>query len=502
MELEFQQTAVNFLEKSVNQIQNQEETLETVIPDSMPDADRILGCWGVPVIRSKEWRSGGMALNGGVEARVLYLPPEDETPQLMEAYLPFSIKWEQPLGEEEGRMRHDCRIRSMDARIINSRKILVRANLTARGEAFQETQEISYALREKPQDLEVLEEDYPLLLPVEMTEKTFLMDEDLDLPGTCPSVSRLVRVSMQPEMTDQKVMGGKAVFKGIMLLHILYLSPESKLCTWDFDVPFSQYAELNQMYDEEEELQTALLLSALDVAAEEDPHRLRLRASVLAQCMVVARRNMRLLRDAYSLRRPITPQTVELGAQSRLDHQFIRRQGEFSANVGNVSVIDAAMYLEFPRTQRIGERAKVEAPFTVHMLYTDENGKLQSHIGNGTVECETKLAEGCRLEADAAPDGRLQWSAGGGSCTLRGGITVTADSFVQNQIPAICGMGLGEEQPPNPERPSVIVRMPGQDGSLWELAKSCGSTVNAIRDANRLETDSLQPNRMLLIPVL
>ena len=42
MELEFQQKMTNYLKKTLSQVQNQEETLETVIPDSMPDAS---GSW-------------------------------------------------------------------------------------------------------------------------------------------------------------------------------------------------------------------------------------------------------------------------------------------------------------------------------------------------------------------------------------------------------------------------------------------------------------------------
>jgi|GEM_PF-6604446 len=56
MELAFEKNAVDHLQKLVCQVASQEETAETVVPDSLPDVGRIVGCWGVPVIRSKEWR--------------------------------------------------------------------------------------------------------------------------------------------------------------------------------------------------------------------------------------------------------------------------------------------------------------------------------------------------------------------------------------------------------------------------------------------------------------
>ena len=502
MELEFQQNRIRFLKKALCQVQNQEETLETVIPDSMPDAERILGCWGNPVIRSREWRSGGMTLSGGVEARVLYDAGEETAPQLLEMYLPFSISWDQDMGEEEGPMIHDCRIRSMDARIVNSRKILVRVNLTAKGEAYNRAEEPISTLPEPPSDLELLRERFSTMLPTEIQEKTFLVDEDLELPGTCPEIERIFRLSVQPELTDQKVLGGKGVFKGFLLLHILYLSREGKLCTWDFDVPVSQFAELERVYDNEEELQVTLMLTALELTADEDGRKLRLRCSFIAQCQVMARTEIEVLKDAYSLTRTSAPVLRSLDLPSRLDRQNLRCQGEFSMPIPAGTMIDGVIYPEFPRSVRAEEQIKLEIPFTAAVLYQDEDGKLQARSGSGTTSCETTLAQHCRAEAQATASGAPQWSQGGGSCILRESMNVTVDSYGQEGSEILCGLDLGEEVKRNPDRPSVILRRPHKDEDLWEMAKTFGSTRGAIEKANHLDGKPLDPDKMLLIPVL
>ena len=502
MELEFQQKMTNYLKKTLSQVQNQEETLETVIPDSMPDAQRILGCWGNPVIRCREWRTGGMTLSGGVEARVLYDPGEEGTPQLLEMYLPFSLSWEQDMGPEEGPMIHDCRIRGMDARIVNSRKILVRVNLTAKGEAFCRAQEPLFSLAEPVEGLELLRERFSVVLPAEIQEKTFLVDEDLELPATCPEMEKLLRVSAQPELTDQKVLGGKGVFKGFLLLHMLYLSREGKLCTWDFDVPMSQFAELERIYDNEEELQVTLLLSTLELTAEEDGRRLRLRCSYIAQCQVIARTEIEALKDAYSLSREAVPAFRDLELPSRLDRQSLRCHGEFSMPIPAGVLIDGAFYPEFPRTVRSEETVRLEVPFTAAVLYQDESGKLQLRSGSGTASCETTLAEGCRAEAQAAASGSPQWAQGGGSCILRESLNVTVDSYGQNGAQVLCGLEMGETRKPDPDRPAVILRRPGREEDLWAVAKAFGSTRSAIEKANHLEGKPLDPDMMLLIPVV
>ena len=59
---------------------------------------------------------------------------------------------------------------------------------------------------------------------------------------------------------------------------------------------------------------------------------------------------------------------------------------------------------------------------------------------------------------------------------------------------------IGERKQPDPGRPSLILQRAGGE-RLWQIARSCGSTVAAIQEANGL-TGEPEPQRMLLIPVL
>ena len=64
----------------------------------------------------------------------------------------------------------------------------------------------------------------------------------------------------------------------------------------------------------------------------------------------------------------------------------------------------------------------------------------------------------------------------------------------------VSALELGECAEPDPMRPSLVVKRSGAD-SIWSLAKACGSTVEAILEANGLE-EAPKDDRLLLIPVL
>ena len=82
---------------------------------------------------------------------------------------------------------------------------------------------------------------------------------------------------------------------------------------------------------------------------------------------------------------------------------------------------------------------------------------------------------------------------------LAGEITVDMTITTETDIPMIESLELGELQKPDENRPSLILRRVGKD-SLWEIAKSCGSSVEDIRLCNGIASDPTEES-ILLIPV-
>lgn len=502
MELTFQKSSVPHLQKLTSQVLSQEETLEVTIPESLPDIGRVVAAWGVPVIRGKELRQNGMGVSGGVTAWVLYVPEDGTGPRQISSYLPFSMKWDIPQGSPEGTMSVSCRLKSIDARMVSSRKLLVRANLSCKGEAYCPAEAQLATLAAPPKDLEVLRSRLLLQLPAEMTEKTFLVDEELELPTGTPAAAQIIAYQLSPRLTDSKVLGEKAVFKGSCGLHLVYMTPEDRLAVWDFDIPFSQYTELEKHYDQEEELQTELLLTGAEVTADEEGRRLNLKCSLAAQCLVLSRQTVDLVQDLYSLNRTVTPKAQTIPIKTRLDRQSLRAQAEETFPIGAGTLVDCTLLPGHPRNRREGENVTIETPLWCGILYYDGSGQLQGSTGSTSAAASIRLAEDCPVEASACLSGPVQWSLGGGTASVRGTVEIIADSFANRDLTAITGADLGEETPRDPERPSLILRAPGSDANLWILAKSCGSTVEAIRGANQLGEAHLDPDQLLLIPVL
>ena len=167
MEMQFDRIPVAYLKKLTDSIRAQEETLEVRLPEGMPDIGRVLGAWGQVVIRGKDWNSDDVALSCGVMAWVLYTPEDGEGVRSVEAWLPFSMKWDLPETRYDGKIIASCMLKSIDARSTSARKLMVRAVLCADMKLWQAEQAQLAVPGDLPPDIRLLTSEYPVILPKE-----------------------------------------------------------------------------------------------------------------------------------------------------------------------------------------------------------------------------------------------------------------------------------------------------------------------------------------------
>lgn len=498
MELQFNKTDFPCLRQAAWETQTQEQTQEIRLPEAMPDIGRVLGAWGQVLIRGKQWLTGGMSVSGGVMAWVLYAPEDGSEPRCMEGWIPFQMTWDFPDTERDGAMRVTCLLKSMDARSVSARKLMVRACVSVLGEAWEPSRVELYTPGELPEDVQVLRGSYPVKVPREAGEKTFLLDEELTVPASAPAMEKLLRYELRPELIDQKVMSEKVVFRGSANLHILYLAEDGRLSSWDFEIPFSQYTELEREYDQDAAARVALALTSLELEKDEDD-RLRLKAGLVGQYIVYERPLIEVVEDAYSPSRQVTPNVQPLQMPVILDERQETLRAEQTIPAEGSQVADVAFFTEHPKPRRTENGVIMEISGTFQLLYWDGSGDVQSGTARWEGECELPTGADSRVEAAAFLTGQPQAGIAGGSAELRGEVLVEALTTTAQGIPMVTALELGERIEPDPDRPSLILRRAGES-RLWDVAKDCGSTVEAIRQANHLQEEP-SPEQILLIPV-
>ena len=496
LELEFESRKCPCLRWKLRDVLEQEQTLEVRLPEGMPDIGSILGAWGQCILRGKEWRTDEVSVSGGVMVWVLYLPAEGGEPRSVEAWLGLRPRWGLSDSHREGTIRTCWKLNSADARMLSARKLMVRVNVGILAEALEPMEAAVLTPGEVPEDVQLLRREYPVMLPREAGEKTFQLEQSFSMPQGSPPPSQILYCRLTPQVTEQKVASGRAVFRGTGQCHLLYQGEDGGVHTADLELGFSQLEDLEQTLDQDPRLD--VLLAVTNLEPELQDGQLHLKVGMAAQYLAYDQALLELVEDAYSPVREVTVNTEPLDMETLLDSGSRQLQPE--AEISGQRLLDAAVYTEHPRVRHSGDQVQLELPGRVQALVYDEEGKLSAVNVPWQEQWELDADGKVAVHAQVTSEGSPQISGMPGQFRVTPELEVQTRSVAPMGTPMVTGLSLGQQRTPDPGRPSLVLKRPA-GASLWDLAKASGSTVTAICQANQI-TQEPGDDRLLLIPVV
>ena len=496
MEVNFNQSQVSCLKPIISQVHTQELTQEVRLPEAYPDIGRIIGCWGQPLIRSKEWAGNSMSANGGIMAWVLFAPEDGSQPRVVDAWIPFQCRWGFPEMSDNGVITVQTFLANLDGRSTSARKILLRADVSAVGQAMEHKKETVYSPAQVPEDVQLLIRNYPVEVPVEAGEKQVQIDEQITWEKA--PFQQIVSYTFSPAIEDSKVLGNRLVFHGQGKLQVVYMTDDGGVQHWDIQIPFSQYKELDGDYEPGVKAWILPVLTAMELEKNEDGS-IQFRAGIATQYTLFDTKVLELVEDAYSPQRQVNIQSEQLRLPIRLDSPelHLNAEGNINSDVAQVICIDA--YVSNPSVHFGEDCDQVMLNGNYQVLYLDGDNQLMRESVSFNCGMPLQSADENHIYLWVESGSRPEYQPGREGIKLYNNYQVSAQVYSGQSIPMVVGLEMGEITEPNPERPAVILRRAGDEG-IWNLAKACGSTVEAIKSANHL-TDEPASGTLLLIPV-
>lgn len=490
MELQFDKQDITCLRRITGDISSGEQTQEVRLPEGMPDVASVVSAWGQVLLRGKEWRSGGMTVSGGVMAWVLYSAEEDGKLYCVDAWLPFQMKWDFPDPGRDGRICAWGHLQSIDARCASARKLMLRANVSLCAPAYvKDTLEIPQA-RELPEDVQMQTNTYPVRLMKEVGEHAFALEEAVGVPD----METPVHYRVEPYITEQRVMGDKLVFRGNAKVHMLCMT-EAGLQSWDGEMPFSQFCDLEGSYEQEAEGYLVPAVTSMETEKKEDGSYV-LKCGITCQYIITDRKMLALPEDSFSTQRALQLRQAELEIPCILQQQTHSLPINCTLPCEGARMLDGMVYPGHGMYDK-HENCYI-MPLWGQLLFVDPEGKVKCESCQWEEKLPLTAGDGVRPGMFGEMED-IRWSLSPDGGELSGEMCLRELTDVLWPITVIAGMEMGEMEKKDPNRPSLILRRLGQE-SLWDVAKSCRTTVSAIQNANNLG-DDCPPNKMLIIPI-
>lgn len=502
MELELQRTRLGGFRPVYQTLLRQEETLESIVPDALPDISRILQATGTVLLRQKETEEGSIRITGTARTAVLYLPEDGGAPCCLTLNIPFLCSGDHPALNSGCRTRVNLRILSADAQILNPRKVLARVELVAEVAAYREEDaEVCAALNcGEDHSVQTLTEKRKDFIAVDVAEKSFTFSDVLHLPASRPVMEQLLTARSEMVCMEAKVIGKKLVVKGNAVLTILYRSSEG-VASARFELPFSQIVEV-MSGGEESDVWADAILTGMDCAMRTEGD-VEVSYEVLLQAVVREEREVALLADLYSVTQPLETAReqvvlyplLEQGSRRQIARQFCE------SAIPARQVIDCRVTVGEVEKAPAGENGSmVTARAYADILYLSEDDSLCAASYPIPASCELPAVEDGRYICRCVPVGEPAATPVTGGLEVRFEAEFTYLITKAEEARFVSEVHPGTADPDAPERPSVVIRVVGEGERLWDVAKCCGSTMADIQAANALESLDAACGTLLLIP--
>ena len=478
--------------------QTREETGESVVPDTLPDIARIVDADASVCMRTKGVQDSRVLLEGNILGTVLYLAENDPRLYRLEVNLSCAFAFDGGAPESGDKVVASLHVDAADARLLNPRKILLRADVAA-WVAVYRASALEYST--EPEDagaLQTLTAEKTVSYVSAVGEKTFVLAEEFTLPSARPALARLLHYRAEAAVEDVKQVGGKMILQGTVWLQVLYAPGEGNTpVREDFSTAFSQIADVPEGQGSGAPqvvlMPTACFAEPLPGAYGSSAVSLELHLT--AQTVCRAEQEIRYIADAYSTRCACTvrEEVLQVSGACRCVtlRDTVRELLETPDSVGEA--VSCYAVTGTPAVSGDG----LAVPVCVHALYMTDRGLAASLQKKLSVQMALEIPAGavCLPGAPLCTDPYIAMAAGG--LELRLPVELKAELQDTETLSCVAAAELDTDSPcPAGGRPSLVaVRCP--EGGVWALAKKYGSTPALIEAANPAAPE---PGALLLIP--
>ncbi len=480
----------------------QEETQESIVPDACPDIRRVICTEARAQLTRREAEEGKLTCAGSVRLTVVYLPEDGEGPRHMELTIPFR-------AEAAGAVSPGCpavasaAVTAAETRVLNPRKVLCRVELAVWCQVWRPREEAlclpgeteGVALEERVEELETY-------TAVAVAEKPFAFTDDVTLPASHPRAEELLGHRLELRRGEAKVIGGKLIFKGEVILLCRYRSAEGALALGRWELPFSQLMELEDAAEEGScEVELVERESEVALAGDDEGRALSVHLELLAQAVVRQNRTVRLFTDAYSTTHALAVERQSLTLTQLWEESGTNQLCREVLETGETprQVEDCAVTLGPCQVRREEREGVLAVQARVSALYTDETGQLRALERTAEFSTRIALPGGGECRCRCALAGEVQALAAAGGIELRCPVRFDYRTTVPRPLETVTALQ-AEEREEEPPQPSVRLRLAQRGEDLWDIAKACSAARADILAANDLPDPDHLEGTLLLIP--
>ncbi len=489
MDIRFKGASLQHYERILNTAVSQEDTAETIVPDALPDVAELLMTDGQSLIRGKDVHHSGVSVSGISELSVLYRTEEGSLGRLP-VEIPFETEISFNIPDDSAKIVASVRLTGCEARILNSRKLLLRAETCITVSVWSQ-RTLRWAEEAAAEECRVERKtECCVLRPVsEIVEKTFTAEDSQPMPAGRPRAESLLstRASLRWEEAEQ--VGRKLVVRGTADVTALYRTLDDEAATAEFRLPWSAFLELPETDKGLSwELVTALTGCSGELTEENG---FSIAVGGVVQAVIRNETEISWIADAYGIDCAFAPvfETTEMDTATSCES----KTENLNIFLNSMRKPRSLVYLTADCGRPRQDKENLRLPVNVKALCVMEDGRPEQLSGRG----EMSFAGISSLPEVSC--GEVFASVTPGGVELRVPVCIRQTRCSRRTLSLLTDAEVSERSE-RYQGPNVVLLRASDGDSVWSLGKKKGISCTAIRSYNQLEEgEEPAPGSLLLL---
>ena len=478
---------------------------DMIVPDSKPDILNTICTSGVVCIYKKEVLEGKVRIDGNINTYIMYIP-DDENDKVrgITTTLDFSENIQIANVNEEMNCRVITRLKSIEAKVINGRKIGIKAAIEVEVKVYSnETIAIVNSIPNSD-GIQTLQENLLVNSLVGMGENKIFAKDTISINSE-DNLAEILKTNLCICNKDVKISYNKILAKADAQIKIMYLTEDNRIESVLANIPIVGFIDIPDVTEEnicdlEYEIRNIVLKPN-----QTEEHSIYVEIEVGVMAKVYEEKEISLIQDLYSPsenlefnQRNITTMTDK---RSNKDTLQIREKVTLEG-IGDRNIIDVEVIPRIEKEHKKDNRIIYEGELELNFILS--NNDLQVEIRSAKIPFDysvDNLENGeeifTNMEIEVLNKDFIVQDGGIITCNID--LEITLNSYKTSKLNVIDEIQTNGER--EKEDYSIMMYIVKKGDSLWKIAKDYGSTVEDIIRTNGIENENLiMPGQKIFIP--
>ena len=480
---------------------------DMIVPDSKPDILNAINLSGNVCIYKKEVLDGKIKIDGCVNTYIMYLPDSgDDNLRGLNANIEFSESI--PISDcKEGMDAVICvNIKDLECKVLNGRKINVRAGLDVKVKIFSnETIDVITGINDNP-DIQVLNEQMNINSFVGNSDARVYVKDTFSINEN-DEITEILKADVKLVDNDIKISYNKILSKCEAEVKIMYLTEDGRVNSVQGRIPAVGFIDMQNISEDNICDISNEINNILIRPNSSEEHSIYVEIEIQTTCIAYEKKELSLIQDLYSpcanidfTQKRVTTTT---GKVSKNKNFTVTSKINIPELIDG-NLLDTEISTNINKEQITDSKVSYEGEMTVNFVFTNSNNNVNSKISkipfefwienpmqNENVNVDTKISIS-NSKFDVKANGDVE-------CNID---VDTTSEFSQNaSMNIIDNVEVQDSSRHMEDYDSLIIYIVQKGDTLWNIAKRFGSTVEDIARVNGIEdTNNIDVGEKLYIP--